>query len=67
VEDWPFSLTYIKATADQRAPSRGNAFWTRADHARDSSRWNYYEIDTNHMVPFNKPRELAGILLEVSK
>jgi pimeloyl-ACP methyl ester carboxylesterase len=66
LEDWPFSLSYIKATADARGQGAG-AFWIAGDHAKASPRWNYYEVDTNHMVPFNKPRELAAILLEVTQ
>jgi pimeloyl-ACP methyl ester carboxylesterase len=67
LEDWPFSLSYIKATADARGQGGGGAFWVAGDKAKASPRWNYYEVDTNHMVPFNKPRELADILVEVTK
>jgi len=67
LEDWPFSLSYIKATADARGQGGGGAFWVAGDHAKASPRWSYYEVDTNHMVPFNKPRELAAILLEVTQ
>jgi pimeloyl-ACP methyl ester carboxylesterase len=67
LEDWPFSLTYIKATGDARGAGTGGPFWVAGDLAKASPCWNYYEVDTNHMVPFNKPRELADILLEVSK
>jgi hypothetical protein len=35
--------------------------------AKASPRWGYYEIETNHMVPYNKPRELADVLLEAAK
>jgi pimeloyl-ACP methyl ester carboxylesterase len=66
-EEWPFSLTYIKATGEGRDAGTGGPFWIVGDMAKDSPRWNYYEVDTNHMVPFNMPRELAGILMEVSK
>jgi pimeloyl-ACP methyl ester carboxylesterase len=65
-EDWPFSLTYIKATGEPR-PSEGGSFWTAGDAAKASPRWAYYEIETNHMVPFNKPRELADVLIEVAE
>jgi pimeloyl-ACP methyl ester carboxylesterase len=67
-EDWPFSLTYIKATGEPRpAQNNGGAFWIAADMAKASPRWGYYEIETNHMVPYNKPRELADVLIEVTK
>jgi pimeloyl-ACP methyl ester carboxylesterase len=67
-EDWPFSLTYIKATGEPRpAQNNGGAFWIAADRTKASPRWGYYEIETNHMVPYNKPRELTDVLLEVAK
>lgn len=67
-EDWPFSLSYIKATGEPRpAANNGGAFWVAADHAKASPRWRHYEIETNHMVAYNKPRELADVLLEVAK
>lgn len=55
------SLSYIKATADETETS-DSAFWRAAGIARDSERWDYYEIDTNHVVPINRPHELAEIL-----
>jgi pimeloyl-ACP methyl ester carboxylesterase len=68
VEDWPFSRTYIKATGEPRPQqNKGGAFWIAADRTKASPSWNYYEVETNHMVPYNKPRELADILLEVTK
>jgi len=68
VEDWPFSLTYIKATGEPRpAENSGGAFWKAADRTKASDRWAYYEVETNHLVPLNRPRELADIMLEVSK
>ncbi|HWC29342.1 MAG TPA: alpha/beta hydrolase [Dehalococcoidia bacterium] len=67
LEKRDFSLTYIKATGDPRPEGGGGAFWIAADRTRNDPRWRYDEIATNHMVPFNKPQELAKILLEVSK
>lgn len=68
LEDRPFSLTYIKATGEPRpAENDGGAFWVAADRAEASPRWAYYEVETNHMVPYNKPRELADILLKVAR
>ena len=66
VEDFPFSLTYIKATADPRTAPGGEAFWAAADRAKASDAWRYHEIDTNHLVPNNRPKELAEILLELT-
>lgn len=62
VEDWPFSRTYIKATADE-AESPESPFWQAAHHAKDSEGWAYHEIATNHMVPALAPDQLAKILL----
>jgi pimeloyl-ACP methyl ester carboxylesterase len=67
-EAWQFSLTYIKATGEPRPEqNNGGPFWVIADRVKDHPRWGYYEVATNHMVPFNMPRELADILLEVTK
>lgn len=65
LEQRGISLTYIKATGEAR-PAGGGPFWSAADRTRDDARWSYFEIATNHMIPFNRPRELVEILLEVS-
>jgi pimeloyl-ACP methyl ester carboxylesterase len=66
LEDWPFTRTYIRATAD-RADAPGNAAFERcAAHARTSPAWTLHEIATNHLVPSNRPRELADILLALA-
>ena len=67
LEDRPISLTYIKAASDAR-PAAGPAgpFWAAADRTKDNPRWRYYEVDTNHMVSFNRPKELAAMLLAVA-
>ncbi len=62
LEDWPFSLTYIKATADPGEAS-DSAFWQAGRHAETSPRWAYHEIESNHMVPFSHASDLAKILL----
>jgi pimeloyl-ACP methyl ester carboxylesterase len=67
LESRPLSLTYIKATGEPRPEGGGGPFWVAGDHARSSPRWRYDEIATNHMIPFNRPQELAKILLEVAK
>jgi pimeloyl-ACP methyl ester carboxylesterase len=66
LEDHDFGLTYIKATADGRDAPGGAAFWAAADHARESERWRYFEINTTHMVASNRPGELAHILLDLA-
>jgi pimeloyl-ACP methyl ester carboxylesterase len=66
LEEHAFSLTYIKATGEPRPP-QGGPFWTAADRTSADARWRYYEIATNHMIPFNRPEELTRILLEVSQ
>ena len=69
LEDYPFSRTYIKAT-DEPRPAPGEpprAFWTAAGRVRNDPAWRYREIDTNHMIPVNRPRELADMLLELPR
>lgn len=61
LEQHPFPLTYIKATADPNEPA-DSPFWQAAHHAQASERWSYHAIDTNHMVPMTRPTELAEIL-----
>ncbi|MFL6110916.1 MAG: alpha/beta fold hydrolase [Catenulispora sp.] len=65
LEEFPFSRTFIKATGEPR-PEAGHPFWDAGDRASKSSAWAYHEIDTNHMIPSNRPDELAAILLEVA-
>ena len=45
---------------------RDSAFWRAAAIARDSEHWGYHEINTNHMIAINRPRELADVLLGIS-
>jgi pimeloyl-ACP methyl ester carboxylesterase len=66
LEDFGFTRTYIKATTDTRDAPGGRAFWAAADHAKASPAWSYHEIATNHMVPNNRPEELAQILLTLA-
>ncbi len=60
VEEYPFDLTFVKATGDGR--DAGDPFWPAADHANASDRWNYLENTSNHMIPINRPQELADLL-----
>ena len=62
LEDWPFTRTFIKASADPNEAD-DSAFWQTARYAQDSPAWSYHEIATNHMVPMTRPDELATILL----
>jgi pimeloyl-ACP methyl ester carboxylesterase len=65
LEDYPFTRTYIRATGDP-PDAMGSAVFRRfADRYRVSSAWRYREVDSNHVVPSNKPRELADLLLEL--
>jgi pimeloyl-ACP methyl ester carboxylesterase len=66
LEDYPFGRTYIKATADAPDAPGAGAFWAAAEHSRSSPAWDYREIATNHMIPVNRPQELAGLLLELA-
>lgn len=62
LEDWPFGRTYIRATADPN----GALFDASAARARESDAWRYHEIATGHMVPENRPAELASLLAELA-
>jgi pimeloyl-ACP methyl ester carboxylesterase len=63
LEDFGFTRTYIKATADARDAPGNRAFLAAAERAKASPAWSYHEIATTHMVPNNRPEELARILL----
>lgn len=63
VERWPFGRTYLRAT---REDVTGGAFTAAAQRARTSAAWRYREIDTTHLVPQNRPDELAALLLELA-
>jgi len=65
LEDHPFGLTYIKALGDPRLPSGPDAFYDVADRVRDDRRWRYVETTSNHMIPQNRPSELAELLLSL--
>jgi hypothetical protein len=66
IEAHPFGRTYIKALDDPRRTDGPNPFWDAAEWARDHPAWRYHEIDTNHMVPQNRPGELARLLLDLA-
>ncbi|HKP55116.1 MAG TPA: alpha/beta hydrolase [Polyangiales bacterium] len=66
LEDHAFTRTYIKATADAPDAPGNSVFWKVAERTRASSAWRYHEIATNHMIPCNRPDELATILLQLT-
>jgi pimeloyl-ACP methyl ester carboxylesterase len=65
LEEYPFTRTYIKATQEPRpaAGGRPSAFWTAADDAKASQVWRYHEVDSDHVIPLNRPDDLVAILL----
>jgi pimeloyl-ACP methyl ester carboxylesterase len=65
LEEQEFGRTYIKATADPRNPIGPDVFWDAADRFRERPSWRYEEIDSNHMVPQNRPQELVDILVSL--
>jgi pimeloyl-ACP methyl ester carboxylesterase len=66
IEQFGFGLTYMKALDDPIMTDRRNQFWDAADRARANDRWRYVETDTNHMIPQNRPHELADLLLALA-
>ena len=68
LEEYSFTRTYIKATAERRPVEGGrpSPFWAAADHAKTSQDWRYRGIDTDHMILVNKPADLIALLLELT-
>ena len=66
LEDWPFTRTFVKATADP-GEAADSAFWRSGRQANGSPAWDYHEIATNHLIPMTHPAELTEILLGVAK
>lgn len=64
VEEWPLRRTYLRAV---REDVTGGAFAAAAARARRSAAWRYVEIDSTHLVPQNRPDELARILLDLAE
>jgi pimeloyl-ACP methyl ester carboxylesterase len=52
--------------AESGGPGSGGPFWAAADRATASPAWRYHEIATNHMIPSNRPEELARLLLDLA-
>lgn len=65
-EQFDCGLTYIKATGDPGDGVGSDAFSATASRVRADPRWRYHEIDSNHMIPQNRPDELVRILLELA-
>jgi pimeloyl-ACP methyl ester carboxylesterase len=66
LEAFPFTRTYIKATQAPENDIGNQAFWRAARRAKESPAWQYHEIATYHMVPSNRPQELARILADIA-
>lgn len=66
LETYPFSRTYIRATADRPDAPGAAVFDAAAERARSSGDWRYREIATNHMLASNRPEELAFLLRELA-
>jgi pimeloyl-ACP methyl ester carboxylesterase len=68
LEEYPFTRTYVKALREPRAAqgTGDSAFWRAAEQAKTDPAWRYREIDTDHMIPINRPAELAALLLELT-
>ena len=64
LEERGLPLTYVKATGEPR-PTASDAFWDADDRARASAAWSRHGIDTNHMIPANRPDELVAVLLDL--
>lgn len=66
LEDHELGLTFIRASAEQPSSAGARAIAAAAARAKSSTAWRYREIDTTHMIPVNRPRELAELLLELA-
>ncbi len=65
LEEYPFTRTFIRATADAPDAPGTAAFDAAARHARTSAAWRYHGVATNHMIAQNRPDELVAILLDL--
>jgi pimeloyl-ACP methyl ester carboxylesterase len=66
LEQWPFTRTYVRATAEEPGVPPNPGFQAAAARTRDSHAWDYREIDTTHLVPQNRPGQLTDLLLELA-
>jgi pimeloyl-ACP methyl ester carboxylesterase len=66
LDEFPFTRTYIRATANEPDAPGAAVFDAAAERARTSPAWQYHEIATNHMIPNNRPKDLANVLLALA-
>lgn len=66
LEEYGFGRTYVKALGDPRRADGPDPFYGAADRVRDHPAWRYRESTSNHMIPQNRPDELAALLLELA-
>ena len=67
LEDYAFSRTCIRATADRADAPSTTVFDAAAQRARESAARRCREVATNHMVASNRPQELAALLRELAR
>ena len=66
LEEYPFTRTYIKATRSPESDIGESIFRQAAERARSRpEHWNYFEVDTTHLVAVNRPQELADLLTRI--
>jgi pimeloyl-ACP methyl ester carboxylesterase len=65
VDEYPFSRTFIRASGHSSIPTV-QAIVDAARYAEQSPAWRYHEIETDHLIPTNRPAELATVLLELT-
>jgi pimeloyl-ACP methyl ester carboxylesterase len=67
LEAYGFGLSYVKATVVADGEPGAAAFWRAARHAQASpTRWRYFEIAGNHMLPSNRPAETVAVLQQIA-
>ena len=66
LESFAFTRTYIKATLDPPTDIGADALLRAAERAKSSPAWRSAEIETTHMVPSNRPKQLAALLLDLA-
>ena len=67
LEEFACARTYIKATLDPPTDVGADALWRAAERAKTSPAWHYRELATTHMVPSNRPDDLAALLLDLDR
>ena len=66
LDEQPFTRTYVRATAEVPDAPGTAVFERSAAHAEASPAWTLHGIATNHLIPSNRPQELADILLALA-